>query len=415
MRFPISRTARSAGQSEEQRQSRSTSKPPSDALELSVPLSKLLLGLLVTIVPVSLASIYAITKTDESLQRTIGARFSTMADATARSVAQFIHERVTDVGQIALDPNVLDAVAAANRAYDSMTESAISARLSQIDKSWSTTAAEPMVKQMLSSPASHSLLRHRALDPKLLRITVTDSRGAAIAATHKTLDYYQADEDYWQNIYAAGRGAISLTDILYDEATKSNYIGVGVPVLEEGTNRFIGTVDALIDISSLFPVVTELQVGAMGRTLLVKDDGTVISGPRVDLSMNLKSPEFAAVQEEIGTLSGRQTGYVVADLSRSGRHLIGFADTGLKRDYRNLAWIVLVAQDTREAFAPTRMVERLIGFVSVLGLAMLTLLAAYFALHRREPFADIGELRGERAPAADASATTATAGTRSYE
>jgi hypothetical protein len=40
---------------------------------------------------------------------------------------------------------------------------------------------------------------------------VTDARGGTVAATHKTLDYYQADEEFWQNIYASGRGAVSIT------------------------------------------------------------------------------------------------------------------------------------------------------------------------------------------------------------
>jgi membrane protease subunit (stomatin/prohibitin family) len=43
--------------------------------------------------------------------------------------------------------------------------------------------------------------------------TVTDQKGAVVAATHKTLDYFQADEDFWQAAYAQGRGAINLTDI----------------------------------------------------------------------------------------------------------------------------------------------------------------------------------------------------------
>jgi len=38
---------------------------------------------------------------------------------------------------------------------------------------------------------------------------------------------------------------VNLTDLLYDDLTKSHYIGVGVPILEEGTNRFLGAVDAL--------------------------------------------------------------------------------------------------------------------------------------------------------------------------
>jgi hypothetical protein len=43
-----------------------------------------------------------------------------------------------------------------------------------------------------------------------------------------------------------------VTDVRYDERTQFNYVSVAVPVLEEGSGRFIGGVSALVDISGLF-------------------------------------------------------------------------------------------------------------------------------------------------------------------
>ena len=163
-------------------------------------------------------------------------------------------------------------------------------------------------------------------------------------------------------------------------------------MVEEGSNRFIGTLDALVDASSLFAVVTRSLGGSTARALLVKEDGTVICAPQTTLSMKSKSDEYAAVRDTMGVLAERQTGYIVADVRGASRQLIGFADTGLKQDYRNLGWVALVSQDTREAFAPVRFVDRLMFFLSALGLAMVTLLVVYFALHRRVAFAEIGEL-----------------------
>ncbi len=367
--------------------------PMEERLEFRVSFQKLLLGLMFTIVPVSLAGLYAITHTYRSLEATIGGHFKVIAESTAAATHQFITERILDVGEMTVEPAIVDAVVASNRSWEGMPDAAVAAKIEKIDKAWNTPAADPIVRAMLSSRASRLLRRYHDLDSRILRITVTDAKGVAVAASHKTLDYYQADEEYWQNIYAQGRGAVSLTDILYDEATKSNYIGIGLPIMEEGTNRFIGTLDALVDVTTVFPVINRLQLGPTARTLLVKEDGTVISAPQVDLAMKLKSGEYAAVQEALGTVHGRERGYIVAELPNVGQTLIGFADTGLKRDFRNLAWLVLVCQSTREAFAPVRVVERLIGFTSVLGLAMVTVAAAYFSLHRKRTFTEIDELR----------------------
>ncbi len=370
--------------------------PSEEKLELRVPLTKLLVGLLIAVGLISLLGLYSISLSDRALERQIGSHFRTIAQSTAASVSQFIHDRVIEVAQFAADPAVVEAVTAANRAYTGLSDDAVAAKIQKIDQTWNTPASAPIAQTMLVSPASRALRHHQELDPRVLRITVTDEKGATVAASHKTLDYFQADEEYWQNIYASGRGAISVTDVLYDEATKESYLGIGVPVVEKESNRFIGTLDALIDVSSLFPIVNRVQIGGTGRTLLVKEDGMVISAPQVNLSMRVKSDEFAAVRDALTTVRGREDGYVVADIGGSGSTLIGFADTELKNDYQQLGWTVLACQASREAFSPIRFTGRLLAFMSVIGLFSVVFMAVYVALHRKQRFEDIGEVHPPR-------------------
>jgi len=363
-----------------------------DTFEFRVSFKRLLIGLLLIVVPLSLIGLFSITKSDTGLQRTIGAHFKIFAESTADQVSQFIHDRVLNVGAIATEPAIVSLVEAADRSYRGLSDSSISARIQRIESGWNTSASESVVQEVLSNSAAVGLRRYLKLDPRFLRITITDARGATVAATHKTLDYFQADEEYWQAIYADGRGAVNLTDILFDDVTKSSYIGVGVPILEEGTNRFLGTVDALVDVSSLFGVVNQPHPPLNLRTTLVKEDGTIISAPEVDLSMNLKSEEFLAVQDSLTTSEGRQTGYLVSEVPNLGRRVIGFADTGLKQNYKNLSWIVLVSQDARDAFASIRLMGRLMGFLALAGLAIAVLFVVYFSLHRRPAYTDIKKL-----------------------
>jgi hypothetical protein len=365
---------------------------PTDSLEVHISLKKLLVGLLVTVIPITVIGIITITRTDRALETMVGTHYRAMAESTASQVAHFVHDRVIDVVALAADPAVIDAAVAANRSYAQMKPEAIEARIASIEKSWNTPSASPIVKEMLGSRTSGLLNRHRELDRRLLRITLTDEHGAAIAATHKTFDYYQADEEFWQAICANGRGAVSLTDILYDEVTKSNYIGIGVPVVEPGSNRFIGVLDALMDVTTMFPALRETQVGAMGRTMLLKEDGTVIYAPDVTLSMSVKSAELAAIRDAKPVLGGRTTGYLEASLRDRGPTLIAFADTSLKDSYPNLGWTVIVAQGTSEAFAPVRGVVRLVAFAILVGLLGVTFLGVYFALHRRQAMTEIGHV-----------------------
>ncbi|MCW5982312.1 MAG: cache domain-containing protein [Bryobacteraceae bacterium] len=377
---------------------------PADSFELRISFRRLLIGLLVTVVPICLVALYALTKSDRELQRTIGSHFKVVAESTAREISQFIHDRVVQVGTLAAAPTITDVVTSANRSYQGQSQEAIAARIRKIEEGWNTPAAVPLVTQILSTPAAVHMRRFIELDPRFLRITVTDEQGATIAATHKTLDYFQADEDFWQNIYANGRGGINVTDILYDEVSKASYIGIGVPVTELGTNRFIGTLDALVDVSSLFSVVNQAHPPLNLRTTLVKEDGTVISAPEANLAMNLKSQEFIAVQDALTTIQGRQTGNLVTEVPNSGRRVIAYADTGLRDDYRNLGWIVLVSADAREAFASIRTVGRLTAFLAAVGLTMVTLLAVYFSLHRKRPYGVMQEVAEESAQSRTATA-----------
>ena len=360
-----------------------------DDITLRVPVKRLLIGLSLTVVPLSILGMYIVNRADIEIREVMGRNIETIAASSASRISNYVHDRVIQVGALAHVPAVLDAVTAANRANAGASEGVFQEKVNQIEKIWNTPAVEGMVKQMLGSEAARMLRSQVAADRRLLRITLTDGRGAAIAATHKTFDYYQADEEFWQKIHAQGRGALNLTDILYDEVTKANYIGIGVPVMDPATNTFIGALDVLMELSTIFPDAATGQQGSSMRMMLVKQDGTIITGPETTLSMNVKAPEWQALTP-VGAslpLAGSQT----LSLPGGGEKLVAYADTGLRGDYQNLAWTVLVTQDAREALAPTRGIVRLSFVFMLAALAALALLAVYFSLHRKVHYEDVAD------------------------
>ena len=155
----------------------------------------------------------------------------------------------------------------------------------------------------------------------------------------------------------AGRGAVNVTDVLYDEVTKAHYVGIGVPIMDEKSNTFKGAVDALVDISAIFAVTQRMQFGPTARLLLVRDDGTIIAGPGIAQPLSVKSDDYAAIVETQGT-APPASGYVVTRAG-SAPQVIGFASTGLKQDYGSLQWHVISAQNADEAFAAVKPLIRL--------------------------------------------------------
>lgn len=360
--------------------------------DIQISVQRLLTGLILVIVPLSVLGLYLTSKSDTNLRQAVGTYLKTFAQTDGAVTSQFISDRVDEVRALAEEPAVLDALSAGNRSYEHMSNEVITARIQKIEQQWDTAEADPIVKEMLSSPASGWLRRQREVNPRLLKVIAVDALGVPVAATDKPVHYTQADKQTWEAIYAGGRGAVNVIDVRFDEPTKSNYIGVGIPVLERSTGRFIGAVNALVDVSGLFFLLNQQQVGRSGRVLLMRGDGMVISAPNVTPALRLKSEEFAAVRDALGTLEGRQNGYVTA-VMKSGNRFVGFAETGLAQTYPSLDWLILVSQDQQEALAPVRTLGQFALLMVVLGILMLTLLIVYFFLHQQEPFEQVDILQ----------------------
>jgi hypothetical protein len=362
--------------------------------DVQVSLQKLLTGLIVVIVPLSIVGLYLTSNSDTNLQQIVGASFKTIAQADSALASQFFSDRLGNVSAVAAERSIVEAIAAGNRYHEHMGEEATAVRIQKVEHEWDTPEGDSLVKEMLSSRASAWLQYQRFLNPRLLKIIVADKTGATVAATDKPLHYTQADNEYWQ-VVAQGKGAVNVTDVRYDERNRLNYVEIDVPVLEESSGRFIGAVSALVDISGLFSSLNRQQVGRTGRILLIKDDGTVVSAPNVTPELKLKAEEFPAVHDALSTLEGRETGYV-ATVVKNGNRIVGFADTGLKHSYPNLSWLILMSQDEREALAPVRTLGHFALLMVVLGVLMLTLLLAYFSMHRQQELTAVEVLHSQK-------------------
>ena len=290
---------------------------------------------------------------------------------------------------IANSPNLEQAVLAANRQYERLSDDAVMSKLEATEQKWNNSEGDALARNVLSSDLARQLRRMRELNPTLLKISVADASGATVAATDKPVHYFQMDRGYWGVLYSQGQGAIHVADLRYDEANRLYYITIAYPVLQDVTGRFIGAVTALVDVSPLFAQLNRQQIGRTGRLFLVRDDGTVILAPGVTPSLKMHSEEYSAIRDSLGNLRGRETGYLFTTFSKGEKYLVGFADIGLKDAFPNLPWIVVASQEEREITGPIRNVAAFALFVMILSLSMLSLLAAYVFLHRAQKIEDI--------------------------
>lgn len=369
-------------------------------LELHVPAKRLLVALLVTVVPISLVALFAVSRAGRQAERTAGTHLATVTDAVAALVSEHLRAKVIEAALMASDAAVREVVTASNQRFEGLSEEELTNRLRSLDEAWNEPQGQSTVSEVLSNPASTSLRRELSVDPAFLRVTVTDRHGATVAATHKTLDYYQGDEQYWLDIYADGRGGISLTDVLYDEATKTYYMGVGAPVVDDN-NRFIGTLDALVEVSSLFPLIRRTELGARSYAAVVDASGQVIaSSDGASVADRIVAPEFEAFQDASGSFRNRSTGYFIAPFPDGGERFVAFASVGTRDELQQLDWMVVTSQAAQEVLAITSGTQFLIMAIALLSLASVVFLAVYFQLHTQSEIEEMEELSHEQPSAA---------------
>src|SRR5882724_12892999 len=129
---------------------------PFDTLEIRISLQKLLIGLILIIVPLSVVGLYLTSEAETSLKKTVGAHFRSIAQTEGTATSQFIHDRILDVATLARNPAVVGATTA-QRARKGPDDAAMTARVGRIESTWDTSQVDPLVKEILSSSTSQVL------------------------------------------------------------------------------------------------------------------------------------------------------------------------------------------------------------------------------------------------------------------
>lgn len=119
-------------------------------------------------------------------------------------------------------------------------------KIKEIDKKWmETSGVDKFMKDILSSNCSEYLKKLRKENPFIVEAFVMDNKGANVAMTNKTSDYWQGDEDKFIKSYNNGNGTLHFGKLSFDESSQAYVIQVSVPVIEKG--KTIGAVTFGVD------------------------------------------------------------------------------------------------------------------------------------------------------------------------
>jgi hypothetical protein len=347
----------------------------------------------ITIPFILVGSLLILSSARSEVNRMIGGNLAELAATTARYLDSYVLMKVTNVSRLAVTPTLLDEVIAANRRHSGDGE-AIRERLLEIDEDWRRSGGlTHLAVEIVGRKSSEYLRKAAAFSPAYREILLTDERGALIASTNLTTDYYQADESWWQKAYGDGLdGAIHVSNVRYDFSAKVHGLDVAVPIrIQEGENEWVaGVLKALIDVRDVFAVVGSVTVGESGHALLLNaPDKTVINSPDPAEVMKNEHPGFVHLLEALG--EGRR--YFACQHKDGSMWLTGFSRMPEPGPSPEIVWYVVVEQLLEEAQAPAQAATKFIVwfFGAMVILVLLSSLYMHFRLVRPMREVDLRE------------------------
>jgi len=271
----------------------------------------------------------------------IGSNQARAAQQLAYALSAIIDERVRDFPALLAFRGYGDVLAVANSRYRDINPEEIISQMQEIDRKWPRITQEGSYRQYLDRDVSDDLHRLQKQDSYMIgELLLTDAHGGLVAASGKTTDYYQADEEWWRKAVAQ-KGNVYVGEAEYDASS-----GVfSVPLafaLRDTEHHLVGVFKVVVDINAFFYLLVNYEKQEdVSITLLNSRNEILFHAGVQPLSRSL--PEFEAMEK-----SGRKW-MIVNDFSfreRPAGVFLAYADVVHPWFVVNgLHWKVIIVQD----------------------------------------------------------------------
>ncbi len=329
--------------------------------------------LIVALPALTVAVILSLGAGQTRLRQSYGQHLSEIAEQSAAAVDAYVFGRIVDSSVLTLVSEVRQAAAAANR------RPLVIEDVRRIDREWLRPgAAQTVVTSLLATPASSFLADVVRHDPIYREILLTDLHGRLVAASNRTSDYYQADEEWWTEAHGDGvRGRVSVTDARFDQSAQVYALEIALPVAAPASDRLAGILKVVADMREIGAVIAGLRLGATGEAVLLRENGSLVFArrPRAT-SARYFAADLLSERLQQGRLSDPSYHEYFSALGPDGDRLVAVAPSQLTASYPRLTWLVAVSQTEEELFAPIRaqtwslMIALAVTMIAVLVLAL---------------------------------------------
>src|SRR5271165_4919623 len=143
---------------------------PLDSLELRTSLQRVLVGLILILVPLTVFGFHVVLQGDSQIREMAGENIRSVTRIAAELTAEFIAVHLRDVSVIANNPKVVQAVGAANHQYERLSEDDVLGNVQAVEEKWNNSEGDALAKNILASDLARQLRSMRELNPGLLNV-----------------------------------------------------------------------------------------------------------------------------------------------------------------------------------------------------------------------------------------------------
>jgi serine phosphatase RsbU (regulator of sigma subunit) len=318
-----------------------------------------------------------------------GTFFQSLAIHFAQNLNQVVDKHIEEMDDWLLLSDLYGRIRARNAALPRLTDADFAAHIQQIEVRWPTLdVTVPELREVLENDVARQLETFQLLHPLFAEILVTDIKGQLVAATGKTSDYWQADEEWWQRGIKVAYRHVYAEGVTFDESAKVYSIDIAIPILDRMHPDAppVGVAKGILNISPLFSSVQPILSDRRPRRQLIDPKGYIV--------FDLFHPEVAPFSvrvnpDVIKRLALNRAGWTTEKLDGTENRLIGFTSLKFTSPLmdRNVPFnvsplYVMIHDDVAVVLAPVRRQLRVLSVTGGLVVMAFTLVGLHIANRR---------------------------------
>jgi methyl-accepting chemotaxis protein len=340
-----------------------------------------IVALVVIVTTISLAVNNYFTVTELSHKQAVVALQEYGAQLVNGSLGK-LQKNVENLITLSLSPSLIDAVQKANERYSGLEGTQIDEEIASRDKAWkeNDSTVEELIKGIMENQNSYYLRSFQQTFPDEVEVFLTDERGLILAMTERTSDYLQADEEWWKQTYRGGQGSVYVSEVVYDESTKTWAVDIGIPIRSETGENVIGVLRGTVDITAMFSGLNVLAEEKGIHTLVIGKDGKIVYSENVDDLMQQAPDQFTAL------INQAHAGWSL-NLKAANGEPIRLAYVPMSGEYAdNLGWTFILYVHQGDVDTMMNQAVQRAFIVSAIVLLLLIIVGIFLGTNLTKPF-----------------------------